>query len=60
VKENLTVELMDMTGRTVWEKLIPAGSTIAFFDTQMLYAGDYIVRIKTSSSAITKKLLILK
>lgn len=60
VKENLVVELIDLTGRTVLEKIIPAGSTIAFFDTQTLYAGDYIVRIKTSSSAITRKLLILK
>lgn len=60
VKENLQVELIDLTGRTVLEKVIPAGSTIAFFDTQVLFSGDYIVRIKTSDSAITKKLLIVK
>ncbi|WP_341903300.1 YHYH protein [Fluviicola taffensis] len=60
VKENLTVELTDMTGRTVLEKIIPAGSTIAFFETQAINAGDYIIRIKTSSSAITKELVILK
>ncbi|WP_343603917.1 YHYH protein [Fluviicola sp.] len=60
VKENLTVELTDFSGRKVMDKLIPAGSTITFFNTETLYAGDYIVRIKTSGSSITRKLLIVK
>jgi hypothetical protein len=59
VKENLTVELTDMTGRVVLEKVIPAGSTIAFFETQALNAGDYLVRIKSSDNAIVKKLSVL-
>ena len=60
VKENLKVELTDLTGRVVLEKVIPAGSTIAFFETQELHSGEYIIRIKNSDSAITKKLLIAK
>lgn len=59
VKENLTIELTDLSGRKVQDKLIPAGSTIAFFNTESLQAGDYIVRIKTSGSALVKKLVIL-
>jgi hypothetical protein len=60
VKENLTVELTDLTGRTVLEKTIYAGSTIAFFETQTLNAGEYLVRVKSADNAITKKLLLVK
>jgi hypothetical protein len=60
VKENLTLQLMDMTGRIIQSTEIHAGSTIAYFDTQLLYAGEYVVKISSNSATVTKKLTVVK
>lgn len=60
VKEELNVQLVDMTGKLIQATTIHAGSTIAYFDTQTLYAGEYLVKISSPSAVVTKKLSILK
>lgn len=60
VKESLRIELVDMTGRTIQSTAINAGSTIAYLDTQTLYAGDYLVKISSSEGIVIKKLSIVK
>lgn len=60
VKENLDAVLVDMTGRPVIVKTIVAGSTIAFFETNELPAGEYLVKIASSQGAVTKRLTLVK
>jgi hypothetical protein len=60
VKEDYTIELLDLTGRLVQKKQINAGSTIIYFDTQALYAGTYFVRISNGQAATTRKVVLQK
>jgi hypothetical protein len=60
VKEDYTIELMDLTGRLVQKTQINKGSTIAYFDTQALYAGTYFVRISNGQAQTTRKVVIQK
>jgi hypothetical protein len=60
VKEDYTVELKDLTGHLVQKTQINKGSTIAYFDTQALYAGTYFVRISNGQAQLTRKVMIQK
>jgi YHYH protein/Secretion system C-terminal sorting domain len=60
IKENYTVELLDLTGRLVQKTQINAGSTIAYFDTQALYTGTYFVKISNGQAYTTQKVVIQK
>jgi YHYH protein/Secretion system C-terminal sorting domain len=60
VKEYYSVELLDLTGRLVQKTTINAGSTIAYFDTQAVYAGTYFVRISNGQAQTTRKVVIQK
>ena len=59
-KENVEIKLLDVTGKIVDQTTLFQGSTIAYFDTQTLYAGEYFVVIKIGNSESTKKVLIQK
>jgi YHYH protein/Secretion system C-terminal sorting domain len=60
VKEDYTVELLDITGRLVQKTQINKGSTIAYFDTQSLYAGTYLVKISNGQAQTTHKVVVQK
>jgi hypothetical protein len=60
VKEDYTVELLDLTGKVVQKTHINKGSTIAYFDTQALYGGTYFVKISNSQAQTTRKVVIQK
>ncbi len=60
IKENVYVELYDAAGRLADKTVIYPGSTIAYFDTRKLYAGNYIVRIKSAASMISKNIVVVK
>ena len=59
-KENLKVELFDMTGRLVETTSLLQGSTIAYFDAQTLYNGQYLVKISNKNSVIIQKIVVTK
>lgn len=44
-KDNLTIQLIDQNGKFIQETTLYQGSTLAYFDTQTLYNGDYTVKI---------------
>ena len=44
-KDNLTIQLIDSSGKFIQETTLYQGSTLAYFDTQTLYNGDYTVKI---------------
>ena len=58
VKEDLKVELVDISGKTVNEMYIHAGSTIAYFDVQSVYAGVYFIRISNEAFNKMTKIII--
>ncbi len=60
VREDYTVELLDLTGRLVQKKQINKGSTIAYFDTQALHGGTYFVKISNGTAQTTRKVVITK
>jgi hypothetical protein len=58
VKTGLGIELIDMTGKVISETIIRAGQTIAYFDVATVYAGSYLLKIKSDESFITRKIII--
>ncbi len=60
VKDDYTVELLDMTGKLLQTTKINKGSTIAYFDTQSLYSGTYVVKISNGIAQTTRKVVIQK
>ncbi len=59
-KENIDIALYDIAGKLIQKTILYQGSTIAYFDTQTLYQGDYIVKISNAHSNITKKITVIK
>jgi hypothetical protein len=45
INENLTIQLIDSNGKFIQETTLYQGSTLAYFDTQTIYNGDYTVKI---------------
>lgn len=60
VREDLQVELFSITGQRIASKSINAGSTIAYFDTQTVYAGTYILKIYNDNFSESRKVIISK
>ena len=60
VDENMLIELLDISGRLIKTANINQGSTIAYFDTQTLYNGTYLVKISSQSHSTMKKIVIAK
>jgi hypothetical protein len=60
VKDDLTIELFDLTGKLVAKTEINKGSTIAYFDAQTLYNGVYTVVISNGENHVTQKIVINK
>ncbi len=59
-KENLLVELFDITGKLVQSNYLYQGTTIAFFDTQRLYSGVYFIKLHGSAGVSSRKVIIQK
>lgn len=60
VTEDLTIELFDIAGKLIETKNIYKGTTIAFFETETLYNGTYILKISDSKNSITKRVVVSK
>lgn len=58
VEKDIAVELLDITGRVVKTATIHQGQTIAYFDVQTLYAGNYMVKLNTGHYSISKKVMV--
>ncbi len=59
-RENINVELYDLSGKLIQKTVIYQGSTIAYFDTRTLYAGEYLVKISNSTASVNKKIIVSK
>ena len=58
VNEDMNVDLVDMTGKVIQNKIINKGQTIAYFDVSTVYVGTYFVRISVGSSVSISKVII--
>jgi hypothetical protein len=58
LKDDLSVRLFDMTGRKIESKIISKGQTIAFFETESLYDGTYLIVIENGNNRMTKKVVV--
>lgn len=61
VKENYEVELHDITGRLVDSTTLLQGSTIVYFDTKTVYAGEYFITLTgKSGKKLSRPIVITK
>jgi Secretion system C-terminal sorting domain len=60
VKDDYKIELYDIMGKLVKSTQINKGSTIAYFDTQALYSGTYLVKISNGQAQTTRKIVLQK
>jgi hypothetical protein len=59
-KDNLTIQLIDSSGKFIQETTLYQGSTLAYFDTQTLYNGDYTIKIIGPSGTSIENVTIKK
>ncbi len=57
---NLDVDLLDINGKVVAHTQLLQGSTLAYFDTKLIYGGTYTVRISNADQAISRQVVVLK
>jgi hypothetical protein len=55
---DLEVSLFSLDGKLIERKKLLQGTTIAYFDIQTLYSGEYIIRIKSCNLVHTKKFVV--
>lgn len=58
VKYDFIVELFDVTGKLVMSTNLNKGNTMAYFDTQTLYDGTYLVKLSNENISKTMELII--
>jgi hypothetical protein len=59
-REDIHFKLFDITGRLIDEAILYQGSTITYFDTRKLYAGEYIVMATRGQETMSKKVVLVK
>ena len=59
IKENVTIKLVDLTGKVIDTKIIYQGSTIAYFDVSTIYSGQYMLKVGEGKKQKTLNINIL-
>lgn len=60
LKDDLKIDLLDMSGKLISSSSIKTGSTIAYFDVQTVYEGIYLLSFSNGDNRVTKKVVIDK
>lgn len=60
VRENIRVDLLDISGRILQTTFINKGQTIASFNVETLYNGTYMVRLTTGEESIARKVVLAR
>ncbi len=58
VTDDLKIELIDITGKTISETKMAKGSSVAYFDVQTVYEGTYLVKISNNQNSSTTKIVV--
>lgn len=60
VRTEFQIELFDTMSKLIQSTNIKAGTTLAYFDTQTMYAGTYFIKVSAKGFSKTQKILITK
>jgi Secretion system C-terminal sorting domain len=60
LEENTTVQMYNMEGKMLLQTTINKGQTIAYFNTETLYAGTYVVRIINSKTNESHRVVVAR
>ena len=60
LRQEVKVELLDINGKKVQQKIIPQGGTITYFDLQTVYTGVYLLKISQGEDSYTQKIVVAK
>jgi hypothetical protein len=60
MQNNINIALYDITGKLIKKDIIYQGSTIGYFDTETIYAGEYVIQITDGVNTIAKNVMITK
>ena len=61
VKEDVTIQLIDASGKLIDRTIVKKGSSIAYFDIQTVYSGIYFVQFSLANGAqLTEKVIVKK
>jgi hypothetical protein len=58
--ENLKITLSDKDGKQLNQTTLFAGTTIAYFDTQTLYSGEYKIQVTNGKESFSHILTLTK
>ena len=57
---DMEIVLTDASEKVIHKTILYKGSTIAYFETQTLYKGDYFVKISDGKNWLRKKISLIK
>jgi YHYH protein/Secretion system C-terminal sorting domain len=60
LKQDVEIDLIDLSGKLIQKTRLIAGQTVSFFNVETLYAGNYLVNIKKGDICESHKVLIRK
>lgn len=60
IREEIQLQLLDLSGKLIQETTIQPGSTIAYFDVRTLYAGVYVVTMLKNGQPLTSQKVVLE
>ena len=60
ISDDYKIDLIDMNGKLVATTRITIGSTLAYFDVETLYSGNYMIVISNGSNVRSEKVVIGK
>ena len=52
--------IIDENGKTIQKTVLYTGASIAYFDTQTMYAGNYIIKFSDGKEWIPQKIKLIK
>lgn len=56
--QDLSVDLIDLTGKLIESKKLPQGSTLCVFETDTLYNGTYLLRLNDGNNSESFKVIV--
>ena len=58
--ENLELSLCNISGQIIQETILAPGSTVAYFETQTLYEGEYLIKVSNGIEFFIHKITLKK
>ena len=59
-KASIKITLSDLNGKEISSTSIPSGSTIAYYDVQTVYEGNYLLHFDDGIIQMTRKISVYR